>query len=180
VKRIVLILIIVAVVMFAVVLKTPLRTIRSVVFPQAEETASQPKYKKDKPDKQKVKRDRAPAVKAAGNPRETDSLSPSARKTRKAEPAQPSRSGRSTDRLFDSLNALGIARNSVGLYAINSVNGSVLAVLRKGMLVEPSLQVTDSSGQWTYVRVPEINAFGFVQTQDVVRLSSSAEPGHKD
>jgi hypothetical protein len=178
VKRIVLLLIIVSVVMFAIVLKTPLRTIRSAVFPQSDATESQPK---DKADKQTGKRDRARvATTSDGHRPDANSLSPSARTTRIVESPQLSMSGRSTDRRFASRNALGIARDSVALYTINSVHGSVLTVLHKGTLVEPSLQVTDTSGQWSYVRVPEINTFGFVQTQDVVRLSSSAEPPPED
>jgi len=70
--------------------------------------------------------------------------------------------------------ALAISGDSVAVYAANSASGNVLTVLSEGIVVEPALNVLDSAGNWTVIRVPDRNVSGFVRTVNLA-LPSQAE-----
>jgi len=162
VRRIVLLLIVASIVMFAVVLKTPLRTLRSVVFPEADSTSEiQTPQKRESSAKgtrppKTTPRSSAPdqAETAEGNlasrvgiPAVDEAKSPAARIFRN----------------LVSTPVVTISVESVALYSVNSTRGAILSVLGRGTVVVPSLQVTDGDVNWILVRVPELNVSGFIQ-----------------
>ena len=68
-----------------------------------------------------------------------------------------------------------ISSDSASLYAMNSSKKSnVLTVLSKGTVVELSFELLDADDNWTLVRVPTLNIFGFVQTRNLAALSQEA------
>ena len=173
-KRIVLLLIVVSVVMFAFVLKTPLQTIRSV-FPYAEvEQTPQPKKEADsKAVKQDNRRKKRP-VTSSSRPAETVSastetvsVSTDPPKRSEANQTQPPRANTRTPRGIAPARPQTTINNPVSLYAINSPRSSVLSVLSKGTVVEPNFQIMDVYDSWTLVRVPTLNAVGFVRTSEL-------------
>jgi hypothetical protein len=178
VKRIVLLLIVVSVVMFAFVLKTPLQTIRSV-FPYAEvEQTPQPKKEADsKAVKQDTRRKKRP-VTSSSRPAETVSASTDPPtnadppKRSEANQTQPPRASTRAPRGIAPGRPQTTINNPVSLYAINSPRSSVLSVLSKGTVVEPNFQIMDVYDSWTLVRVPTLNAVGFVRTSELFQDSS--------
>jgi hypothetical protein len=161
VRRIVLLLIVASIVMFAVVLKTPLRTLRSVVFPEADSTSEiqtpqkrESSAKGTRPPKTTPRSsalDRAETAEGnstsrAGSPAGAEAKSPVAR-----------------IRNLVSTPIVTISVESVALYSVNSTRGAILSVLRRGTVVVPSLQVMDGDVNWVLVRVPELNVSGFIQ-----------------
>ena len=69
-----------------------------------------------------------------------------------------------------------VSGDSAALYAMNSSKSNVLTVLSKGTIVEPNLQLLDSVDNWTLVRVPTLNMFGYVQTGRLATLSQETTP----
>lgn len=175
-KLIVLLLIVVSIVMFVVVLKTPLRTIRSVVFPDETALESQSTEQPDNPKaakRDKVRKTTATTANNSGSKAGGSSSAPSV--TKGAEVDQPrttSAGGRASDRSLLLGQLLTISNDSVALYSINSTRGSVRTVLNEGTVVEPNLQVIDGDGNWTLVRVPELNMSGFVHTENLFNRRS--------
>jgi hypothetical protein len=180
VKFIVLLLIIASVVMFAVVMKMPLGTIPSVFLQRQAAAESHPK---ENPQNTKSvgqdKTRRTTSTTSIRQRRETAGVSstpaPTIVKPDRAQP-QPAVNIRPAGRDLLSREALAIP-NSVALYANNSKVDSILRVLSQGTVVEPSMQVIDAHDSWTFVRIPELKIFGFVETSNLVgELPSS---GHK-
>jgi hypothetical protein len=170
-KVIVLLLIVVSIVMFAVVLKTPLRTIRSVVFP--DETASESQSTEQPDNAKAAKRDKVRKTNSttsnnSGSKAGGSSSAPSVMKAEVDQPPTISAGGRASDRSRLVVQPLTISNDSVALYSNNSTRGSVRTVLNKGTVVEPNLQVIDGDDRWTLVRVPELNMSGFVHTENLL------------
>src|SRR5215471_10003236 len=145
-KLIVLLLIVVSIVMFMVVLKTPIRTIRSVVFP--DETASESQSTEQPDNAKAAKRDKVRKTNSttsnnSGSKAGGSSSAPSVTKTEVDQPRTISAGGRASDRSLLLRLPVTVSNDSVGLYSINSTRGSVRTVLNKGTVVEPSLQVID-------------------------------------
>jgi len=170
-KLIVLLLIVVSIVMFMVVLKTPLRTIRSVVFP--DETASESQSAEQPDNAKAAKRDKVRKTTAttsnnSGSKAGGSSSAPSVAKAAEVDQPRTTSAGRrASDRNLLSGQPLTISNDSVALYSNNSTRGSVRTVLNKGTVVEPNLQVIDGDDSWTLVRVPELNMSGFVHTENL-------------
>jgi hypothetical protein len=174
-KLIVLVLIVVSIVMFMVVLKTPLRTIRSVVFP--DETASESQSTEPPDNAKAAKRDKVRKTNSttsnnSGSKAGGSSSAPSVKKAEVDQPRTISAGGRASDRSLLLGQPLTISNDSVALYSINSTLGSVRTVLNKGTVVEPNLQVIDGDYSWTLVRVPELNMSGFVHTENLLNQRS--------
>lgn len=165
-RRVVLLLIVASIVMFAVVLKTPLRTLRSAVFPEPDSTSEMQKPQKRESSAKGTRPPKtAPGSSAlhrpemagenltsrAGIPAGDEAKSPAARISRN----------------LVSTPIVTIAVESVALYSVNSTQGSILSVLGRGTVVVPSLQVMDGDVNWVLVRVPELNMSGFIQTDQL-------------
>jgi hypothetical protein len=173
-KLIVLLLIVVSIVMFMVVLKTPIRTIRSVVFP--DETASESQSTEQPDNAKAAKRDKVRKTNSttsnnSGSKAGGSSSAPSVTKAEVDQPRKISTGGRASDRSL-LLGQLTISNDSVALYSINSTRGSVRTLLNKGTVVESNLQVIDGDDSWTLVRVPELNMSGFVHTENLLNRRS--------
>jgi len=69
---------------------------------------------------------------------------------------------------------LTISGDSASLYAMNSSKSNVLRVLSKGTIVELNFELLDADDNWTLVRVPTLNIFGFVQTRNLATPSLEA------
>jgi len=69
---------------------------------------------------------------------------------------------------------LRISGDSASLYAMNSSKSNVLRVLSKGTIVELNFELLDADDNWTLVRVPTLNIFGFVQTRNLATPSLEA------
>ena len=67
-----------------------------------------------------------------------------------------------------------ISGDSASLYASNFWKSNVLTVLSKGTIVEPNFELLDADDNWTLVRVPTLNIFGFVQTRNLATPSLEA------
>ena len=67
-----------------------------------------------------------------------------------------------------------ISGDSASLYAMNSSKSNVLRVLSKGTIVELNFELLDADDNWTLVRVPALNIFGFVQTRNLATPSLEA------
>ena len=67
-----------------------------------------------------------------------------------------------------------ISGDSASLYAMNFSKSNVLTVLSKGTIVELSFELLDADDNWTLVRVPTLNIFGFVQTRNLAAPSLEA------
>ena len=67
-----------------------------------------------------------------------------------------------------------ISGDSASLYASNFSKSNVLTVLSKGTIVEPNFELLDADDNWTLVRVPTLNIFGFVQTRNLATPSLEA------
>ncbi len=67
-----------------------------------------------------------------------------------------------------------ISGDSASLYAMNSSKSNVLRVLSKGTIVELNFELLDADDNWTLVRVPTLNIFGFVQTRNLATPSLEA------
>jgi len=165
-KRIVLLLIVASVVMFAVALKTPLRTIRSLIpYPEVEQSPQPEKTA----DAKSAKRDdyrKTPGTVARQWAEADDHRTPDTKPVvATATPKQSASARRSASSA--SLGGQATLSNPAPLYAINSTHGSVMSVLTTGTVVEPNLQVMDVNGSWTLVRVPGLNTMGFVRTEDL-------------
>jgi hypothetical protein len=174
-KLIVLLLIVMSIVMFVVVLKTPLSTIRSVVFP--DETASESQSTEQPDNAKAAKRDKVRKTTAttsnnSGSKAGGSSSAPSVTKAAEVDQPRTSAGGRASDRSLFLRQPLTISNDSVALYSINSTRGSVRTVLNEGTVVEPYLQVIDGDDSWTLVRVPELNMSGFVHTENLFNQRS--------
>ena len=67
-----------------------------------------------------------------------------------------------------------ISGDSASLYAMNFSKSNVLTVLSKGTIVELNFELLDADDNWTLVRVPALNIFGFVQTRNLATPSLEA------
>lgn len=175
--RVVLFLIVVSAVVFAVVLKTPLRTIQSAIFPEdysASASQTQTPIKSEAAAKAtksaKTKSKSSTSVnRLEVEPNEGNLTSPVGTPVAIAEVKAPS--ARVSKKLLPPP-TLTTSADSVALYSINSTTrGRVLGMLKRGTVVIPSLQVMDGDVNWVLVRVPELNLSGFIQTEKLVSLS---------
>jgi hypothetical protein len=156
--------------MFAIVLKTPLGTMRSVLFPEddsAPQTQAPPtrgsSAKASKPPKPKATNSLNDQTKAA----EGNSVAPAATTGR----AETKASARRSPGNLISAHVLTTSTDSVALYSNNSTQGAVVGVLRRGTVVVPTLQVTDGTVNWILVRVPDLNLSGFIQIENLISNS---------
>jgi flagellar basal body-associated protein FliL len=166
-RRIVAILILVTIVMFVVVLKAPFRTLTSSVFLQ-DGAAPSERQVKEKSQGKSANRPRRTTSTTSSSYQPNAGESNSASEPRPPEtnqPPTPTKKIRSLARNLVPDHALETLSDSVALYAINSKQGAVLGVLKKGTVVEPNLQIIDGQDNWSLVRVPELNVVGFVRTE---------------
>ena len=169
-RRIVLLLIVASVVMFAVVLKTPLRTLRSAVFPEDDSASETQASNKGELSAKGTKPPRTRSTSSAHDRLERTAgnlTSPAGTATQEEAKAPATHIFRN----LVSSPTLTISADSVALYSINSTRGSILGLLRKGTVVVPSLRVMDGDVNWVLVRVPELNVSGFIQTEKLVSNS---------
>ena len=60
-----------------------------------------------------------------------------------------------------------VAGDSVSVYATNSLNSRILAVLKKGDRVETNLGVLDKEGSWSLIKVPDQKLSGYVLRENL-------------
>lgn len=168
-SRIVLLLVVASVAMFALVLKTAPRALPYIGLWDTEDPQPSKKVVEatTKPPSAKVQ---AP-TKSGSHRVTTPAQSSAPATTRESDQATRSVRNLSSEKEVTSAKRLAIGRDSATLYAVNSSKGTVLTVLSKGTVVEPNLQLLDAADNWTLVRVPDLNMFGFVQTANLVRTS---------
>ena len=166
-KRLVLLLVVASVAMYVFVLRTTGRLLPSAIFWQDES--------KQMSEKADAKLTASPAGKSArvGN-FSTRRDAPTERRTSSDSAAEaeipPIRTHPASSYVI-SKKVVTISVDSAALYAINSSKSNVLTVLSKGTIVEPNLQLLDAADNWTLVRVPTLNIFGYVQTGKLATLS---------
>ena len=175
VKSLVFLLAIASVAMFAWVLRTPGRLLSSANFWQDDS-----KQTSEKADAKLT------ASLAAKSPRvanfSTRREAPTARRTSPdtagtAEIRVPTKAPAGTHPVKSdvfSSKVLIISGDSASLYAMNSSKSNVLRVLSKGTIVELNFELLDADDNWTLVRVPALNIFGFVQTRNLATPSLEA------
>ena len=64
---------------------------------------------------------------------------------------------------------LGVATDETALYSLNSTNGTIVGVLRRGDIVEPQLEIKDAGQTWAFVNVAGRKMSGFVQKDNLER-----------
>jgi hypothetical protein len=165
VKRIVLLLVVSSVAMFVLVLKTPPKLTSIGLWGENEAQQTSNKAVQTSTAKRQTANVQTP-VKSGGE-RKTTPTRPSPAPTTTRGSDQQAKS----EKAVPSAKGLTISGDSATLYAVNSPKGKVLTVLSKGTVVEPDLQLLDAAGNWTLVRVPDLNMAGFVQTSNLVRTS---------
>ena len=62
-----------------------------------------------------------------------------------------------------------VTSETAALYATNSSKSPVVRILQKGERVETDLNVTDSEGTWSLIRVPEQRVSGYIRNQNIER-----------
>jgi hypothetical protein len=67
-----------------------------------------------------------------------------------------------------------VKTDSAAIYNMNSSRSSVVHHLKKGDRVETDLEVVDSSGRWSLVRMSDINRSGFVRSENLERAQTAA------
>src|SRR5436190_5657262 len=176
VKSLVFLLAIASVAMFAWVLRTPGRLLSSANFWQddSEQTS-------EKADAKLTARLAAKSARVANF--STRREAPTARRTSpdtagtaeiRVPTKAPVKAHPVKSNVFSS-KVLIISSDSASLYAMNSSKKSnVLTVLSKGTVVELSFELLDADDNWTLVRVPTLNIFGFVQTRNLATPSLEA------
>lgn len=169
-RRVVLLLIVASIVMFAVVLKTPLRTLRYVIFPEDDSTSETQTAKKLEPLAKGTGRTKTAPGSSAQDRLETAEGN-STSHAGIAAPDETQSPAASISRHSVSTPPATISVESVALYSVNSTRGSVLSVLRRGTVVVPSLQVMDGDVNWVLVKVPDLNVSGYIQ-MDKLTFSS--------
>src|SRR5262245_27931822 len=177
VRTVVLLLVLGCIVMFALILKMPLAEIRSYVWPeekQAEVTQTPKPPATTKP----AKRVHQPSVRleASRTANKFDNTSNTSPQISTEKPT--ARPGRPLERHRSVLAAseLAIPKDSVAMYRMNSSQGPVLKVLSGGTIVEPQIQVTDAADNWTLVRIPDQNIYGFVRTESLISPTPQTTP----
>ena len=173
-RTVVLLLVLGCIVMFALVLKMPLAEIRSYVWPQEKqpEVAQVPKPPATKPAKRVHQPSvRLEASRTANKFDNTSNRSPkiSTEKPTSSRPLEPHRS-------VLAQSELAIPKDSVAMYKMNSSQGPVVKVLSGGTIVEPKIQVTDAADNWTLVRIPDQNIYGFVRTESLISPTPQTNP----
>jgi hypothetical protein len=169
VRRIVLLLMVASVVMFIFVLKTPGRLLRSTILGQDESKQATEKADATKTLPGKAAKSAKRSARAPQASRRTSPDTPL--ETGMRTPTKPEAGIRPSKSDLISPKTLTVAGDAAMLYPINSSKSNVLTVLSKGTLVEPNLQIIDAADNWTLVRVPTLNLFGFVQTGNLARPS---------
>jgi len=174
VRTVVLLLVLGCIVMFALVLKMPLAEIRSYVWPQQKqpEVAQVPKPPAAKPAKRAHQTSvQHEASRTANKFDNTSNRSPkiSTAKPTSSTPLEPHRS-------VLAQSELAIPKDSVAMYRMNSSQGPVVKVLSGGTIVEPKIQVTDAADNWTLVRIPDQNIYGFVRTESLISPPPQTNP----
>ena len=175
VKSLVFLLAIASVAMFAWVLRTPGRLLTSANFWQddSEQTS-------EKADAKLTASLAAKSARVANF--STRREAPTARRTSPdttgtAEIRVPTKAPAGTHPVKSdvfSSKVLIISGDSASLYAMNSSKSNVLRVLSKGTIVELNFELLDADDNWTLVRVPALNIFGFVQTRNLATPSLEA------
>src|SRR5437016_2052561 len=164
VKSLVFLLAIVSVAMFAWVLRTPGRLLSSANFWQDDS-----KQTSEKADAKLTASLAAKSARVANY--STRREAPTARRTSletagtaemRVPTKAPIKAHPVKSDVFSS-KVLIISGDSASLYAMNFSKSNVLRVLSKGTIVELSFELLDADDNWTLVRVPTLNIFGFVQ-----------------
>ena len=175
VKSLVFLLAIASVAMFAWVLRTPGRLLSSANFWQDDS-----KQTSEKADPKLTASRAAKSARVANF--STRREAPTARRTSPdtagtAEIRVPTKAPAGTHPVKSdvfSSKVLIISGDSASLYAMNSSKSNVLRVLSKGTIVELNFELLDADDNWTLVRVPTLNIFGFVQTRNLATPSLEA------
>ena len=174
-RTVVLILVLGCIVMFALVLKMFFAEIRSYVWPQEKQTevAQVPKPPAAKP----AKRAHQTSVQREAS-RTANKLDNTSNRSAKISTAKPTSSRPLVEphRNVLAQSELAIPKDSVAMYRMNSSQGPVVKVLSGGTIVEPKIQVTDAADNWTLVRIPDQNIYGFVRTESLISPTPQTTP----
>jgi hypothetical protein len=161
VKYIVLAFVVIAIIMFSLVLKTPGHAIRSIFWRDSAENskpATEPTKVAAKPVAVHSRSASRAAVAAADNdaapqPADDHSDVPVAVERNVPRPARNP--------------VVSVTADSAALYAMNSSRGGPIDLLKQGTVVEPSLRLLDGHESWTLISVPTLKISGFVHSENL-------------
>jgi hypothetical protein len=155
--RIVLILVVCSVLMFAVVLQTQPQFVKSALSAYTSfisDTTTPAEKEKKVPARQAAKT----KPRSAAPSRETVTPAEKGPDTAALQEVRPVDSSQHRRRPY----VFRVASDGTELYSLNSANGSVVSVLRKGDIVEPQLEVNDAGRTWAFVNVTGQRVSGFL------------------
>ena len=161
--RIVLVLVICTAVMFFVVLQTPPKFIQDAL----DEFAS---FSNESPEDAKEAEAKDPEAKPAAKTRKAATNG-----ARRATTATPVPEVASTTTPVSSPSepiyplVFSVVTDGTALYSLNSTEGQVVGVLRKGEIVEPQLEIKDAGQTWAYVSVSGQRVSGFLRKDSLER-----------
>jgi hypothetical protein len=167
--RVVLILVVCTFLMFIVVLQTPPQFVKAVLSGYVTFPDESP----DDIEEEETKPATKPARKAS-----TTATSPARRSvTVSSEPEVASKTTQVQPEIPSSTPVpeqagpyvLRVAADGTALYSLNSTDGDVVGVLRKGEIVEPQLEINDSGQTWAFVNVAGQRMSGFLQKDSLER-----------
>ena len=159
--RIVLILVVCTAVMFFLVLQTPPKFIQQALdgFASLPGISSPEEAEEEKePEAKPAEKTRKPATTLA---RRTRTESP--------QPEAPAVAPVSSQPATLAPLVFSVATDETALYSLNSTDGPVVSVLRKGDIVEPQLEIRDAGQTWAYVNVAGRRTSGFLRKDDLER-----------
>jgi hypothetical protein len=162
--RIVLVLVVCSVLMFAIVLQTPPQFLKSAVSAYAS-FVGDPKTHAVKVEKPAVRSGKARRTSPRPSPVATPPENVTDAIAQAAPVPTPTRSSQHRVRPY----VFCVASNGTELYSLNSANGPVVIVLQRGEIVEPQLEINDAGRTWAFVTVTGQNLSGFLRRDSLER-----------
>jgi hypothetical protein len=164
--RIVLILIVCSVLMFAVVLQTPPEFVKSALAIYGNFQHTTAPAEKEKPDnhREAIARKKLPVKNKA--PRSA-AIAPTEQVV--SESVAPAEKAPVVPQHRPLINVFSVAADGTALYSLNSTKGSIVRVLHKGDVVEPQLEINDAGQTWAFVHVAGENISGFLRRDSLER-----------
>jgi hypothetical protein len=166
--RIVLILVVCTILMFIVVLQTPPQFVRAALSGYVtflDESPKDPEEEEKKPAAERARKARTTVTSPTRRSAPVPSKSEVAVNTSQAQPEAPPSSTPEQAGPY----VFCVAADGTALYSLNSTDGAVVGVLRKGDIVEPQLEVNDAGQTWAFVSVAGQKMSGFLQKDSLER-----------
>ena len=167
--RVVLILVVCTILMFIVVLQTPPQFIKAALSGYVtflDESPEDIEEEETKPAAKPARKARATGTSPALRSVTVSSEPEVASNTTQVQPEIPSSTPVPEQA---GPYVLCVAADGTALYSLNSTDGAVVGVLRKGEIVEPQLEVNDAGQTWAFVNVAGQKMSGFLQKDSLER-----------